>query len=1178
MKKQIIALFLILVTGQLYCDAPAIGLPISGEKIFEGLVENRQKQLEKVEKDKEQFLKEKNESEAELKSLSEELKAQIDKSAKELEKDKDSDFLKQKQLLLNDFYQIVRDIIRSRERTVAVLDDLIRELKEFLDDPDFAALKKEQRLSERLFYSFDDIQRLYNLILDQEKKVGLFTDQEKHALAELDNQKRAQSATKETYGVKKEQIESGKYLHDIALDAQQKSELISLEERIFAHHKRLDALRIKETEYKIELASLQLSIAKSHLSIYRDYLRAIKPAVRVTDADIVQAKEQLAKATTTYRVTKEKFRSEIDKQLIRQEHTQKELQESAKSYGISLGHEVTNWARTDFQTPQAYLEYCEVAMLQSQLTTYQRREELIEAQISLEDEKMKDQALQLQVKESYHKKFTTEEEIASELKKYEGPRSESRAGLSRFKERITTVADNLNTQKKILDNIVALRAQLEKMRDTIFKSSAAEYHRCSELLRRAEAFEKEQIDILSKLTGVYSGLTQIENNKIRLINFIVSELESRTIWYRPEYAITLEGIKNIVPDTINFLMFVRNYFARGSLVGPLNRVIDLVKDPMSLLILLIKLLTLIIILIGVYRLLPRLINGLIRSASRGFARMVGMLLAGMCTYLYRHFFAISLWIVVFSVLLFQDIVDTYLYIIFYLISIPYLLYLANRFVSTLAQFNQENEYPYIAADFQRRFWLVLSVLLYSTITIVFFREAFMLAHYYRSELPTILLAVNFIIFQIALILLIDKEQILGFIPSKNDVWLWIREQVDRFYYVMLLLLIAVIIMSNPYVGFGRLVLYALFGVLYSFALLLVLYWLHGIFKRLSSRLFFVSVDDVARERFTGAKTWFGITIIFSFLILSFIGLVVAAKIWGWPITLSKVTELFNYPLIGMDTKNPITMVTFFKILSFVFIGFIIAYGLNRFVLDRIFDLLLVDPGVQHTVSSISQYLVVITAAFLGFQNANLGALVNYIVGALILGLGWVLKDPISDFVAYFIILVQRPIKIGDFIRIDDEITGVVRKITARAVILRRKNSITLVVPNSIMISRTIVNWNYTRNFIAFDDIHVTVDYGEDPDRVRQILYSVVESYPNILKNPKPWVRLDHFGEFGYEFMVRGFISSVYTLEKWEIASNIRINIVKKFDEENIKIALPTRLLLTRMNRMGEMVSNRENPK
>jgi small-conductance mechanosensitive channel len=74
------------------------------------------------------------------------------------------------------------------------------------------------------------------------------------------------------------------------------------------------------------------------------------------------------------------------------------------------------------------------------------------------------------------------------------------------------------------------------------------------------------------------------------------------------------------------------------------------------------------------------------------------------------------------------------------------------------------------------------------------------------------------------------------------------------------------------------------------------------------------------------------------------------------------------------------------------------------VLDKIFDLLLVDMGVQYTITSIARYLIVIAAIFLGFQQVGLGSLIVYIVGALALGIGWILKEPISDFVAYFIIL------------------------------------------------------------------------------------------------------------------------------------------------------------------------------
>ncbi len=1161
-KKNFLLLF-VLLTGFLWADTPSLGLPKPAERLFIGVVENRQKQLDKMQQERERLQRERQEEDPQLKAVATEIKDQIDLIARESESKPTTDFIKQKQLLLNELYQIVRDIVRERERLVQIIDEFIRDLQEFIKDPDFSAFKKEHRLNERLFYSFDNLQQLYNLILDQEKRVTLLTDQEKNSISELDNRKRAQSASKDTYQAKRNLIETGKYVENETINTQQRAELIVLEERIYAYKKVVDALYVRETECKIEHLALQLSIGKSHLNIYRDYLRSIKPAVRVTEADIIHAKEELAKATMKYRVTKEKYRSEIDKLLGRQELIQKELQEIAKRYGITLGKEVVEWSKEGLQTAAAYTAFCEVATLQLQLNTLQRRQELLEAHIDLEDEKLREENLKLHGKESFHKKYTTEEEIALELKKYEAPKAESQTSLARFKERITVVADTMNSQKKILDRIHGLRIMLEKQRETIFRSHAAEYHRCFELLRMAEALESDQIDTLSKLTGVYSGLTSIINNKIRLMSFITSELESRTIWHRPEYAITWEGIKNIVPDMVNFLSFVRNYFTRGAIIGTFTRLFAAFKDPISILIILVKLLIVGILLIIFYRFLPLLIKFFENSSDSKIGRMLSMLLAGTCTYLYTYFVPIAAWIMLFCILLFQDMTDTYLYIIFYLLSIPYLLFLASKFMSTMARYNQEHGYAFIAADFERRFWIVLSALLYSTITIFFFREAFMLAHYYRSELPTILLAVNFIIFQISLILLIDKEQILSFIPTSNEFWQWIHAQVDRFYYLMLFSIISIIIMSNPYVGFGRLVLYISFGLVYSIALLLVLYWLHGLFKRIASRIFFASMDDVARERFSNAKTWFGIIIIFSFLLLSFIGVVVAAKIWGWPITLSKVTELFSYPLIGRETETPITLITFFKILVFIFIGFLVAYGLNKFVLERIFDLLLVDPGVQHTVSTIAQYLIIIIAAFLGFQNANLGSLVNYIVGALILGLGWVLKEPISDFVAYFIILVQRPIKIGDFITIDDEITGVVRKITARAVILRRKNSTTLIVPNAFLLNKNIVNWNYSRGFIAFDDIIVRVDYREDPEKIRELLYTIVESYPNILKNPKPWIRLDDFDEYGFQFMVRGFISSVYTLEKWEIASNIRINIAKVFREKGIRFAVPARLIITK---------------
>src|SRR5581483_2968231 len=131
----------------------------------------------------------------------------------------------------------------------------------------------------------------------------------------------------------------------------------------------------------------------------------------------------------------------------------------------------------------------------------------------------------------------------------------------------------------------------------------------------------------------------------------------------------------------------------------------------------------------------------------------------------------------------------------------------------------------------------------ATITIFLFREAFMLAVYYKSELPTILLAVNFIIFQISLIFLIAKEQILSVIPEHGSFWLWMRDQVDRFYYLILISTIAVIVMSNPYVGFGKLVLYVLTRIIYTLLLIRLLVWVHTVIKRGLSHFFFSITQD-----------------------------------------------------------------------------------------------------------------------------------------------------------------------------------------------------------------------------------------------------------------------------------------------------------------------------------------------
>ena len=215
--------------------------------------------------------------------------------------------------------------------------------------------------------------------------------------------------------------------------------------------------------------------------------------------------------------------------------------------------------------------------------------------------------------------------------------------------------------------------------------------------------------------------------------------------------------------------------------------------------------------------------------------------------------------------------------------------------------------------------------------------------------------------------------------------------------------------------------------------------------------------------------------------------------------------------------------------------------------------MLIDAGVQNTIASLIRYLIIIAAIIFGFQSIGLADQIWYLIAALVLGVGWVIKDPAADLIAYFILIVQRPIKVGDYIFMDDTTNGVVRRITPRSVEVRRKNSTTVIIPNTQITSRTVTNWNHARGFIAFDDIMVTIPYKVDPAHVRELLMRVLDESRVVLKNPRPVVRLENFSDLGYVFLVRGFLSSNHTLDMWDIASDIRFAIVKRFMNMVLKL-------------------------
>ena len=395
-----------------------------------------------------------------------------------------------------------------------------------------------------------------------------------------------------------------------------------------------------------------------------------------------------------------------------------------------------------------------------------------------------------------------------------------------------------------------------------------EYAQAVELLAKAEESVKQQVELLNKALSNYVDILSYLLSIGKHIEFITGELSSVVLWQRPEVAISWSDIQTISPDIQNFIAGLQNYIAGFDFGILLTQIGALFSTPFDVMIALLLLILFCLFLWLLRRYIPYIIARL--KVSLLDASGMSLFFVVIVEFVVQHLVSIVVWGLMFGLFQMYVMPDIYYYVLFYLLSIPYLLYLANRFIRFFVQFNRDMGYPFVAQDFQSRIELVLSTLLYSTITIFFFREAFILVSSGRSKLPIILLALNFIILQISLILILSKEQILSVIPD-NGFWEWVYAQVNKYYYLILSFVIAMIVMSNPYVGFGFLVRHILFRSIYTAFSLIVLYQIHLIIKRRISYVFFDAEQDVVRERFGQSKTWYGATVIALFLIFIFIG-------------------------------------------------------------------------------------------------------------------------------------------------------------------------------------------------------------------------------------------------------------------------------------------------------------------
>lgn len=1175
-----LVLFLFLSSNIIFCgdlvESTKKKIPET-KSIFTSIIEDKEEQLAQLKKSKETLESEKEGVFKAIKIELEEIKNKRAEVEKSLAQEQDDEFLTKTLSFLTATHDVLNDIQRIWEGLTKKISDHILILEKYLKDPDFKEYRKDLKIAAGPYF-FEDLEIIHQKITSEQQFIDQLNKRKESATKEQKNLQAMAEKLADEYKERKGKIdEFGKtpivsqaLTMPLGMNVKQRAELLNIEANWFKLKKDLNDLQLREKKAEVSAVESELFLENFHLEILQNAQRKIKSAITVTHEQLDTANRELEKKRQLFSALKARYNDEINKIRKIREDESARLAQLSQKYSISLGNELGSWSLEPQKTRDSYVGLCEVGELNTLVLVLDARETYLEALIALEQEKINYVETISNIKASYYKiaarKFVSEDDISNEIRQYAEKRTAIETALKSAKAKKDEVETSLlKLQNEVFGRIKKLRVDIQQQRERLFRANINDYAKCLGLLDKTEEHITQQMDSVAGAGKAYTEIISMLDKLSGHLRFILSELESITIWYRPEYAVSWFGLSHVATDLKYFFADLRSYFTQFDTHTMVIRTKELVKKPSHVLLLLFKIACL-MLLAWIFRHFVHDITKPLRALSvqaPGVLRAFVLFAVFILEFFALYSIGLSIWLSGLLALKYYLAPDPYLYSIFYLISIPYLLYIAHRLMQFLQYFNAKNKFCFISAPSVRRVLVLLSILINVTIVLMLFREAFILSKLPKSELPKILLALNVIVFQVCFVFLLTKDVVLWLIPTRFDFGQIVYRWADRYYYLLMGLIVAAFVLSNPYVGYGRLVEYFVVGALWSILLLYVLFWLHGQIKQGASLLFFRTQEDIVKERFAYAKTFFGAALIASFALLAILGFLGAAKIWGWPVATQDVIKWLNQPLfgIGKGTATPLTFITIGTIALFIFTGFLIAFGFNRFVLDKVFDLMLVDSGIQHAFTNMVRYLIVIAAILLGLQSVGYGGIITYFY-VLILGIGYLIQNPLNDLFAYFILLIQRPINIGDYIKIDDEIIGVVRKITPKSVVIRKKNSTTIVVPNSMITTRPIYNWNHSSNFIAFDDITVTVSYKEDPERVKALLLSAVESHAKVLKTPRPVIRLSNFTELGYEFMVRGFLSPNYTLEQLDIASDVRFSMVKMLRQEGIEIAMPMRIVTT----------------
>jgi len=178
--------------------------------------------------------------------------------------------------------------------------------------------------------------------------------------------------------------------------------------------------------------------------------------------------------------------------------------------------------------------------------------------------------------------------------------------------------------------------------------------------------------------------------------------------------------------------------------------------------------------------------------------------------------------------------------------------------------------------------------------------------------------------------------------------------------------------------------------------------------------------------------------------------------------------------------------------------------------------------------------------------------VQWLVAAMTVGLAFGLQEIFANFVSGLIILVERPIRVGDVVTVGT-VSGTVSRIRIRATTIVDWDRKELIVPNKTFITDKLVNWTLSDTVLRVV-IPVGIAYGSDTEKAKALLLKAAEDHELVLDDPAPSALFMSFGSSSLDFELRAFVGKIGDL--LPVRHELHMAIDEAFKANGIEIAFP----------------------